>query len=104
MRSRKRHAAQPILELMEPRVVPSAVAIHAHHEQAVAAHVGRMNNSVAQTQASQRENSKALKLLQQQENLVHAHSLEHRPSALPTKAELEATKTSSFVKSLESAL
>ena len=80
-----------MLEPMEPRVVPSAIGIHAHHEQVVAAHVGRMNNSVAQAKASQRENNKALKLLQQQENLVHVHSLEQIPSALPTKAEQEAT-------------
>jgi hypothetical protein len=104
MRNRKRRAAQPILEQMETRVVPSALSIHAHHEQAVAAHVGRANDSVAQTKASQRENNKALKQLRQQEHLVYVHSLEKIPSALPTKAEQEATQTSSFVKSLESAL
>ena len=104
MRNRKRHAAQPVLESMEPRVVPSALSIHAHHEQVVAAHVGRVDNSQTQAEASQRENNQALKLLYQQEHLVHVHSLERRPSALPTKAEQEATQTSSFVKSLQSAL
>ncbi len=104
MSNRKRHIAQPMLEPMESRVVPSAIGIHAHHEQAVAAHIGRMNNSVAQAKASERDHNRALKLLQQQENLVHVHSLERIPSALPTKAELQATKTSSFIKSLESAL
>jgi hypothetical protein len=104
MRNRKRPATQPMLESMEPRIAPSTLVIHAHHEQVVSAHVGRMNDSVAQAKASQRENNKALKLLQQQENLVHVHSLEKIPSALPTKAEQQAQETSSFVKSLESAL
>jgi hypothetical protein len=104
MRNRKRRTAQPIFESMETRVVPSALSIQIHHEQAVSAHVGQMDNSAAQDKASQRENDKAMKLLHQQENQVHIRSLEHRPSALPTKAEQQAQETSSFVKSLESAL
>ena len=104
MHNRKRRAVQPMLEAMEHRVVPSALGVHAHHEQAVTAHVGRMDSSVTQTKASERENNKALKQLQQQEHLVYVHSLEKIPSALPTKAEQEASQASSFVKSLESAL
>jgi hypothetical protein len=104
MRNRRRHIARPMLESMEPRVVPSAIAIHAHHVRAVAAHVGQLNNSAKHADATQRENHQALKNLQQQENLVHMHSLERTASALPTKAEQEATETSSFLKSLESAL
>ena len=104
MSNRKRHTVQPMLEPMDPRVVPSALSVHVHHEQVMSAHVGRMDDSVTQAKASQRENNKALKLLQQQENLVHVHSLEKIPSALPTKAEQEASQASSFVKSLESAL
>ncbi len=104
MSKRKRHTAQPMLEPMEPRVAPAAIGIHAYHEQAVEAHVGRIHNSAAQANASQRANNKALELLHQQQNLVHVHSLERIPSALPTKAEQEAAQTSSFVKSLQSAL
>ena len=75
MRNRKRHTAQPMLEPMEPRVVPSVTGIHAHHEQAVAAHVGQMNDSAKAAAASQRENNEALQHLQQQEYLVHDHAL-----------------------------
>ena len=82
--SNRRHTAQPMLESMETRVVPSAIGIRAHHMQAVAAHVRRINNPVTQAEASQRANNQALKLLHQQENLVHVHSLERIPSALPT--------------------
>ena len=104
MRNRKRHIARPMLESMEPRVVPSAIAVHAHHLRTVAAHVGQLNNSAQHGDATQRKNNQALKNLQQQENLVHMHSLERRPSALPTEAEKVASETSSFVKSIESAL
>ena len=104
MRNRKRHIARPMLESMEPRVVPSAIAVHAHHERAVAAHVGQLNNSAQHADATQRKNNQALKNLQQQENVVHMHALERRPSALPTEAEKVASETSSFVKSIESAL
>ena len=91
MRNRKRHTAQPMLEPMEPRVVPSVTGIHAHHEQVVAAHVGQMHDSVKEATASPRENNKALKQLQQQEYLVHVRSLERTPSALPTAAEQAAS-------------
>ena len=104
MSKRKRHTVRPMLEPMEPRVVPSGIGINPHHVQALTAHVGRIHNSVAQAKAGQRANNQALKVLRQQENLVHIHSLERIPSALPTKAEQEATETSSFLKSLESAL
>ena len=40
MRARKRHTAQPMLELMEARVALSVTAIHVHPERAMPAHVG----------------------------------------------------------------
>jgi hypothetical protein len=104
MSNRKRRIARPMLESMEPRVVPSAIAVHAHHLRTVAAHVDVASNSAKQAKATQQENNQALKNLQQQQNLVHMHSLERRPSALPTEAEKVASETSSFLKSLESAL
>jgi hypothetical protein len=103
MRNRKRHTAQPMLEPMEPRVAPSVTSIHIHHERAVSAHVSDM--SVAKTDAaSQRQNAAALRNLQQQLNVVHAHALERTPSAIPTAAEQRATQISNIFKSLEGAL
>ena len=79
MSKRKRHTVQPMLEPMESRVVPSGISINPHHVQALTAHVGRMHNSVAQAKAGQRANNQALKVLRQQEHLVHVHSPETNP-------------------------
>src|SRR5262245_40988672 len=101
MRNRKRHIAQPVLEPMEPRVALSAIGIRAHHHgQVLAAHVGPMNNSTKQAEASQRENNQALKRLQRQEHQVYIRSLERTPSALPTPAEKRASDVSDLFKSI----
>ena len=100
MSNRKRHTARPILEPMEHRVTPSVMGIQAHHGQAVAAHVGQMNNPIKQAKASQYANNEALKRLQQQEHLVHIHSMQRTPSALPTPAEKAASEISNVFQSI----
>jgi hypothetical protein len=104
MSNRKRRVAQPGLEAMELRVVPSVSVPRAHHELVVAAQVGKMHDSAKEAPASQRENNEALKHLQQQVYQIHVRSLEHTASAIPTAAEQAATATSNLFKSLESAL
>ena len=104
MCNRKRHTAQPMLELMEGRVVPSALGVSAHHVAAMVAHIGRIKNPVKQASAFQRENYQALKNLQHQEHLVHVRSLERTPSAAPTPEQKAASALSNFFKSAGSSL
>jgi len=104
MRDGKRHTAQPVLEPMEPRVVPSVMGIQAHRVQAIVAHIGRMNNPVKQANAFQRENNQALRNLQHQEYLVHVRSLERTPSAAPTPEQKAAGAISNFFKSAGASL
>ena len=104
MRSRKRFSAQPILEPMEPRVVPSAMVMQAHQGHVVAAHVHQIDNSQKPARAVQIENNQALRSLRQQQHLVHVHALEHTPSAIPTKAEQAASAVSNFFKSAAQSL
>jgi hypothetical protein len=89
---------------MEPRVVPSVTGLSAHHARHVSAHVGQATSSAKAATASEQQNNKALKQLRQQQHLVYVHSLEHVASALPTKAEQEAGKVSSVLKSIEQSL
>jgi len=89
-----------MLEPMEPRVAPSVMGIHAHHGRAVAAHVGQINNSVKQAEASQHANNEAWKRLQNQLHLIHMRSLEQTPSALPTPAEKAASQISNVFQSI----
>jgi hypothetical protein len=96
MPNRQRRSARPALEPMEPRVVPSALGPLARHAERAAAHVRPINDSVRQTNASQRENNEALLRLRQQEALVHMRSLERTPSALPTPAEQRASQISNI--------
>lgn len=103
MRNRKRHSAQPTLEPMESRVALSVTAMHIQHERAMTAHVAHVNTTKESVE-SQRQNNEALRNLQQQLNLVHAHALERTPSAIPTAAEKRATQISNIFKSLEGAL
>jgi hypothetical protein len=100
MRKGKQHTAQPNLETMEPRVAPSILGILAHQGQTVAAYVGQINNSIKEDKASQHANNEALKLLQHQQYLVHLHSLEQIPSALPTEAEKAASQVSNIFASI----
>ena len=62
------------------------------------------SNTARVSVESERQNNEALRSLQQQLNLVHAHALERTPSAIPTAAEQRATQVSNIFKSLESAL
>jgi len=104
MCNRKRHTAQPTLELMEGRVVPSALGVSAHRVAAMVAHIGRMHNPVKQASAFERENYQALKNLEHQEYLVHVRSLERTPSAAPTPEQKAESAVSNFFKSAASSL
>jgi hypothetical protein len=100
MRDRKRRNLRPSLEMVESRVVLSTVGHLAHHAEVVAAHVNTVNRAVAKADADARENSEALARLQLQEQLIHARSLEHRPSALPSAAEQRASQISNIFGSI----
>jgi hypothetical protein len=54
--------------------------------------------------AGERANNKALQLLQHQEQLVHARSLERKATALPTPAEQRATQVSNIFKQIGASL
>jgi hypothetical protein len=98
--NRNRFTARPMLEPMEPRMVPSALGPLARHAERTAAHIRPITDSDRQIQESQRENNEALQRLQRQENLVHARSLERTPSALPTPAEQRAGEVSNVLKEI----
>jgi hypothetical protein len=104
MCNRKRRIAQPMLESMEPRVVPSAVSIHAGEGHAVPANVAQMNETVKQAKASQRKNNEALQRLQHQQHIIYVHSLERTPSAAPTEAQKVASSISNLFKNLGQSL
>jgi len=104
MSNRKRPTAQPILEPMEPRVAPSVMGIQAHHWQAVAAHVGQMQNPIKEAKSSHLGNNEALKRLQQQLHLIQIRSMEHTPSALPTQAEKAVSEISNIFQSMGKSL
>jgi hypothetical protein len=93
-----------MLESIEPRVAPSGVGLHIHHERVVAAHVGRVDNSIKFVEASERKNNEALKRLLHQLEMIHIRSLERTPSALPTKAQQVASKLSNLFKSIGQSL
>ena len=80
------------------------IAIHAHHVQAVAAHVGRVNNSANQAEASQRENNQALKNCNSKKILFISTLWSASLQPCLPKRNRKRAETSSFVKSLESAL
>ena len=80
---RKRHTARPRLETMEMRVVPSAVGVHQHTEQVIAAHVSRVHahdEKVATNRTDRREAA-----------LRHHHHVKHTPAVHDT--ETAAAKT-----------
>ncbi len=87
MRNRKRRCARPMLESMEPRVVPSVVGIVSHHhpEKVAPAHVGQVSTSVREANASERKNNEALRSLEQQEHLVEVHAREKSPQPCQRK-------------------
>jgi hypothetical protein len=104
MRNRKRHSARPVLEAVEPRVAPSSMGIQAHHRADVVAHVVPISNPARLAEQSQRANDKAIKRLEDQLAQIYVRSLQHTPSAIPTKAEQEASQVSNVFKSIGQSL
>jgi len=80
------------------------MGFYAHHEQAIAAHVGQMNNPIEQAKMSQHANNEALKRLQQQLHLVQLRAIMRTPSALPTPAEKAASEVSNIFQSMGKSL
>ncbi len=74
--NRNRFTARPMLEPMEPRMVPSALGPMARHAERTAAHIRPITDSVRQIEESQRENNEALQRLQ------------HRPRSEPVAVAL----------------
>jgi hypothetical protein len=105
MCNRKRRIHRPELEGMELRLAPSAITIVAGvHHKAVLAEVRVAHTSNKHVKPSEQKNNEALKSLQQQQHLVDVHSRERTPSALPSKAQQQATEVSNLFKNLEGAL
>ncbi len=104
MRDRKRRNVRPSLEMVEERVVLSAIGHLAHRAEVVAAHVNTVNHAVEKADAAAQLNSEALARLQHQEQLIHMRSLEHKPSALPTPAEQRASQVSNIFSSIGKSL
>jgi hypothetical protein len=104
MRDRARRRFTPALEPMEGRIALSTLGMHHHHERAVPASLARVNDSVKAMAASQRANGLALKNLEHQLHVVQMHAMQHRPSALPTKAQRQVGELSSTLKSIAHSL
>jgi hypothetical protein len=104
MCNRKRRPLQPMLEPMEPRVVPSQMGLVARHDRLVASHVGQVNTSAKHPKVTQHSINAGLMHLQQQLALIQTRSKEHTPSAQETPAEKATTETSSLFKSIFASL
>jgi hypothetical protein len=104
MSNRKRRTAQPLLEPMESRVVPSALGIQSHQVRAVASHVEHINKAAKTPKETQHTINEGMRRLQQQLAQIHARSLERTPSARETPAEKVTTETSSLLKSVFASL
>jgi hypothetical protein len=95
---RKRHPARPRLESMETRVVPSVMGVHAHAEQAVAAHVRQLHaheERVATTRTDRRDAA-----LRHQHPVKHTVSIEQTGSKSAKPAPTKTGGIAGFFKSI----
>jgi len=104
MRNRKRFAIQPLLEPMEPRVVPSLMSLAAHDPRAAVAHLDHSAKTAKHPAENQHTINVGLRRLEQQLALIKTRSMERTPSAAETPAEKVQSETSSLLKNIEASL
>ena len=96
MSNRKRLAIEPMLERMEPRVVPSALGLTSHQVRVVAAHVDHINKPTKNPKETQHAINEGLKRLRQQLAQIQARSLERTPSAAKPRPKRQQPRPPAF--------